>query len=48
MTKAYASVWDAIADTPEEAADLCRRAELLRQIAVRHRGEWLEGGRGGR
>ncbi len=33
MTKAYASVWDAVADTPEEAADLCRRAELMRQIA---------------
>lgn len=30
----YASVWDAIADTPEEAANLRTRAELMRQIAA--------------
>jgi predicted XRE-type DNA-binding protein len=29
----YASVWDAIADTPEEAANLRTRAALMRQIA---------------
>lgn len=31
--KAYASVWDAIADTPEQAANLRARAELMQQIA---------------
>lgn len=30
----YASVWDAIADTPEEAANLRARADLMRQIAA--------------
>ena len=30
----YASVWDAIADTPEQAANLRARAELMQQIAV--------------
>lgn len=36
MTKAksYESVWDAIADTPGEAANLRARAELMRQIAA--------------
>jgi predicted XRE-type DNA-binding protein len=29
-----ASVWDAIADTPEQAANLRARSELMRQIAV--------------
>jgi predicted XRE-type DNA-binding protein len=29
----YASVWDAIGDTPEEAANLQARAQLMRQIA---------------
>lgn len=35
MTKPtkYASVWDAIADTPAEAANLKARAELMHQIA---------------
>ena len=28
------SVWDAIADTPEQAANLRTRAELMRQIAA--------------
>jgi predicted XRE-type DNA-binding protein len=28
----YASVWDAIADTPEQAANLRVRAELMQQI----------------
>jgi predicted XRE-type DNA-binding protein len=30
----YNSVWDAIADTPEQAANLQARAELMRQIAA--------------
>jgi predicted XRE-type DNA-binding protein len=38
MTKAkverYASVWDAISDTPEEAANLRVRSELMDQIAA--------------
>ena len=38
--KTYASVWDALADTPEEAANLRMRAALMRQIAelVRKKG----------
>ena len=34
MSKAesYASVWDAIADTPEQAANLRARAELMQKI----------------
>ena len=31
--KTYASVWDAIADTPVEAANLRMRSTLMRQIA---------------
>jgi len=31
--KTYASVWDAIADTPEEAANLRMRSALMQQIA---------------
>jgi predicted XRE-type DNA-binding protein len=30
----YASIWDAIADTPEQAANLRARAELMQQIAA--------------
>ena len=30
----YASVWDTIADTPDQAANLRARAELMRQIAA--------------
>ena len=33
-TEHYASVWDALADTPEEAANLRTRAELMQQIAA--------------
>jgi predicted XRE-type DNA-binding protein len=33
--ESYASVWDAIADTPEQAANLRARAELMQQIATR-------------
>lgn len=29
----FSSVWDAVADTPEQAANLRARAELMRQIA---------------
>lgn len=29
----YTSVWDALADTPEQAANLRARADLMRQIA---------------
>lgn len=32
--ESYASVWDAIADTPGQAANLRTRAELMRQIAA--------------
>ncbi|MFO1220145.1 MAG: XRE family transcriptional regulator [Burkholderiaceae bacterium] len=31
--KSYDSVWDALADTPEQAANLRTRADLMRQIA---------------
>jgi predicted XRE-type DNA-binding protein len=36
MTKptTYASVWDAIADTPAEAANLRTRSELMQKIAA--------------
>ena len=30
----FTSVWDAIADTPEQAANLQARAELMQQIAA--------------
>ena len=33
-TETYASVWDALADTPEQAANLHARAELMQQIAA--------------
>ena len=33
-TERFASVWDAIADTAEEAANLKMRAELMRKIAA--------------
>jgi predicted XRE-type DNA-binding protein len=40
---AYASVWDAIADTPEEAANLRARAELMQQIeAIVKAGGWTQ------
>jgi len=46
MTKrsnTYESVWDAIADTPEQAANLRARAELMRQIAELIRAEgWTQ------
>lgn len=33
-TDTFASVWDAISDTPQQAANLMARAELMQQIAV--------------
>jgi len=33
-TDTYESVWDAIADTPQEAANLRVRAELIEKIAA--------------
>lgn len=33
-TETFNSVWDAIADTPEQAANLRARAELMQQIAA--------------
>jgi predicted XRE-type DNA-binding protein len=33
--ESYASVWDAIADTPEQAANLRARAELMQKIVAR-------------
>lgn len=32
--ESFDSVWDALADTPEEAANLRARAELMQQIAA--------------
>jgi predicted XRE-type DNA-binding protein len=32
--ESYASVWDAITDNPEEAANLQARAQLMHQIAA--------------
>ena len=41
--KTYDSVWDALADTPEQADNLRARAELMQQIAaiVKKRG-WTQ------
>ena len=42
-TERYDSVWDAIADTPEQAANLRARAELMRQItAIVKRNKWTQ------
>ena len=39
----YASVWDAVADTPEEAANLRARAELMQQIeAIVMKAGWTQ------
>jgi predicted XRE-type DNA-binding protein len=41
--ESYASVWDAIADTPEQAANLRARAELMQQIEARlKQHEWTQ------
>lgn len=41
--ESYSSVWDAIADTPEQAANVRARAELMQQVAalVKRRG-WTQ------
>jgi len=39
----YASVWDALADTPEQAANLRTRAELMQKIAaIVKDGNWTQ------
>jgi predicted XRE-type DNA-binding protein len=41
--KTYASVWDAIADSPKEAANLRLRSALMQQIArIIERKEWTQ------
>ena len=43
MRATYASVWDALADVKEQAADLRVRAELMQQIAEVVKGTgWTE------
>ena len=42
-TKVYASVWDALADTPQQAANLRARAELMQQIvAIVKKTRWTQ------
>ena len=42
-SECYDSVWYAIADTPEQAANLRARAELMRQIAaIVKRNKWTQ------
>ncbi|MEO8368609.1 MAG: helix-turn-helix transcriptional regulator [Candidatus Solibacter sp.] len=42
-TESYASVWDAISDTPGQAANLRARAELMQQIAAFVQGQdWTQ------
>ncbi|MGC4062579.1 MAG: hypothetical protein QM749_17735 [Aquabacterium sp.] len=31
-TEAYVSVWSALADTPDQAANLCVRAEIMQKL----------------
>lgn len=39
----YDSVWDALADTPEQAANLRARAELMQQIAgIVRKSSWTQ------
>lgn len=41
--QSFDSVWDALADTPEQAANLQARAELMRQItAIIKSNEWTQ------
>jgi predicted XRE-type DNA-binding protein len=43
-SESYASVWDAIADTPEQAENLRARAELMQKIAARlEQHGWTQG-----
>ncbi|MES2832755.1 MAG: helix-turn-helix transcriptional regulator [Pseudomonadota bacterium] len=42
-TETYDNVWDAIADTPEQAANMQTRAELMRKIiAIVRTTEWTQ------
>ncbi|MEO8756003.1 MAG: XRE family transcriptional regulator, partial [Casimicrobiaceae bacterium] len=42
-TDTFASVWNALADTPEQAANLRVRAELMSQIAaIVKQGGWTQ------
>jgi predicted XRE-type DNA-binding protein len=42
-SESFSSVWDAIADTPEQAANLQARAELMQQIsAVIKANGWMQ------
>jgi predicted XRE-type DNA-binding protein len=42
-TQTFASVWDAVADTPAEAANLRARAELMQEIAnIVNESEWTQ------
>lgn len=34
IAESFSSVWDALADTPEQAANLRARSDLIRQIAA--------------
>lgn len=48
-TETFSSVWDAVADTPEQAANLQARAELMRQIAaIIEVNEWKQAEAAGR
>ena len=41
--RTFASVWDAIADTPAQAANLRTRAELMRQVvAIIRAKDWTQ------
>ena len=43
ISETYASVWDAIADTPKQAANLKARAALMRQIEdIVREGGWTQ------
>jgi predicted XRE-type DNA-binding protein len=43
QVESFASVWDAIADTPEQAANLRSRSELMRQItAIVKKSNWTQ------
>jgi predicted XRE-type DNA-binding protein len=47
--ESYASIWDAVADTPEQAANLRARAELMRKIAARlKQHDWTQAEAAGR
>lgn len=42
-TKDYSSIWDAIAESPEQAANLRARADLMRHIvAIVKKAKWTQ------